>query len=133
LPEGHRQNSGKIEVSVWGGALREGSFVFAAPHETHPWIYVTWRDPNGQWVPGRVETKYIKPYGKGAKGPHRRINPAMAKKGDPAVTVKPGETIWSIAEAHDVGPRQIEQLNSQFIDPNLILPGDDVYLPHHRA
>jgi len=116
------------------GVLREGSFVMAAPNDKNPWIYVTGRDASGQAIQGWVETKYIKPHPAGAEGPHGRINPALAKKGDPAVTVQPGESIWSIAETHGFAPPLIERLNSPtFIDPNLIFPGDDVYLPRRPA
>ena len=43
--------------------------------------------------------------------------------------VKSGETIWSIAHAHDVAPDTLQQAN-RVSDPNLIYPGDSLVIPN---
>lgn len=44
-------------------------------------------------------------------------------------TVVPGDTLWKIAVNYQVGLREIKDANTQFKNPDLIYPGDNVYIP----
>ncbi len=44
-------------------------------------------------------------------------------------TVKPGDTLWKISVKYQVGLSEIISSNPQFKNPNLIYPGDKVYVP----
>ena len=48
---------------------------------------------------------------------------------DPTVTVAPGDTLSSIADAHATTYIQIFDANDQVQDPNLIHPGDTLKIP----
>lgn len=44
-------------------------------------------------------------------------------------TVQKGDTLWLISKAYQVGISEIIEANPQFENPNLIYPGDKVYIP----
>lgn len=44
-------------------------------------------------------------------------------------TVQKGDTLWLISKAYQVGISEIIEANSQFENPDLIYPGDTVYIP----
>lgn len=44
-------------------------------------------------------------------------------------TVQPGDSLWIIAKKYQVGISEIIGANKQFTNPNLIYPGDKVYVP----
>jgi uncharacterized YkwD family protein/spore coat assembly protein SafA len=44
-------------------------------------------------------------------------------------TVKSGDTLWIIAQRYQVGLSEIISANQQFKNPNLIYPGQKVYIP----
>ncbi len=44
-------------------------------------------------------------------------------------TVRPGDTLWKIAQMYKVGLSEIVNANPQFEDPNLIMIGDKVTVP----
>ena len=44
-------------------------------------------------------------------------------------TVKKGDCLWKIAKSHNFKLRQIINANSHFENPDLIYPGDKVYMP----
>lgn len=46
-----------------------------------------------------------------------------------AYTVKSGDTLWKIAVKYQVGVSEIIAANTQFKNPNLIYPGQKVYVP----
>ncbi len=46
-----------------------------------------------------------------------------------AHTVVKGDTLWKIAVKYEVGLSEIIELNKQFKNPNLIYPGQIVYIP----
>ncbi|OEH93921.1 SafA/ExsA family spore coat assembly protein [Bacillus solimangrovi] len=43
--------------------------------------------------------------------------------------VQPGDTLWIISNRYDVSLSEVIQTNQQFSNPNLIYPGDKVYVP----
>lgn len=44
-------------------------------------------------------------------------------------TVQKGDTLWEISKKYKVGISEIINANPQFKDPNMIYPGDKVYVP----
>ncbi len=44
-------------------------------------------------------------------------------------TVKPGDTLWFISVRYQVGLQELIAANPQFTNPDLIYPGDKVYVP----
>ncbi len=44
-------------------------------------------------------------------------------------TVQKGDTLWKISKKYQVGISEIVSANTQFKNPNLIYPGDKVYVP----
>ncbi len=44
-------------------------------------------------------------------------------------TVQKGDTLWLISKKYQVGISEIVNANKQFANPNLIYPGDKVYIP----
>src|SRR5690606_11808900 len=44
-------------------------------------------------------------------------------------TVQPGDSLWKISLKYQVGLSEIINANPQFKNPNLIYPGDKVYVP----
>ncbi len=44
-------------------------------------------------------------------------------------TVQKGDTLWIISKKYQVGISEIVESNKQFANPNLIYPGDKVYIP----
>lgn len=47
--------------------------------------------------------------------------------------VQPGDSLWKIAVRYQVGISEIIQANPQFKNPNLIYPGQKVYIPNFDA
>lgn len=45
-----------------------------------------------------------------------------------SVTVQKGNTLWGIAQSHGLSLQQVEQLNPQIKNPNLIYPGEEVFI-----
>lgn len=43
--------------------------------------------------------------------------------------VQKGDTLWEISKKYQVGISEIVSANTQFANPNLIYPGDTVYIP----
>ncbi len=44
-------------------------------------------------------------------------------------TVQKGDTLWKISKKYQVGISEIISANKQFANPNMIYPGDKVYIP----
>jgi hypothetical protein len=62
--------------------------------------------------------------------PSGRADPALAREGYKAVTVRSGDTIWGIAAQNDANAEATVALNAAHIaNPNLIFAGDVIYLP----
>jgi uncharacterized YkwD family protein/spore coat assembly protein SafA len=49
---------------------------------------------------------------------------------DLVYTVKPGDTLWKIAVANQIGLSELIAKNPQFKNPNLIYPGNKVNIPN---
>jgi len=48
--------------------------------------------------------------------------------------VQRGDSLWKIAQKYQIGLSEIIQANPQFKNPNLIYPGQKVYIPNiHRC
>jgi hypothetical protein len=118
------------------GVLREGSFVETTGRQRTSdgvsFDQVQLADGKDAWIAGA----YL-----GAAPPSGALNssggrydPKLARAGLRAVVVRPGDTIWGIAAFHDVSPSATIALNKGHIeDPNLIFPGDVIYLPTTAA
>ncbi|MFB5193264.1 cell wall hydrolase [Alicyclobacillus fastidiosus] len=68
------------------------------------------------------------------------ITAAVTTLGIPAVvlaaatyTVRPGDSLWSIAHSHGITLAQLESANPQLSDYNQIHPGEDIVLPNGQT
>ncbi|GMA64440.1 cell wall hydrolase [Alicyclobacillus fastidiosus] len=68
------------------------------------------------------------------------ITSAVTTLGIPAVvlaaatyTVRPGDSLWSIAQSHDITLAQLESANPQLSDYSQIQPGEDITLPNGQT
>jgi LysM repeat protein len=92
------------------------------------WIEVSGRTADGRTQTGWVAADLTEARSTGAQGPTGRINPVLADH--PTHVVAPGDTLASIAALHGVPLASLVVLNSGHLaDPDLIFPGDTVYLP----
>jgi LysM domain len=95
----------------------------------HSWVQVTGPDSDRRTVTGWVAAQYVTPHPQGGENATGRIDQAEQGQGDIAVTVRPGDTIDGIAARYGKDPAQAAVVNNgHIIDPNLIFPGDTVYL-----
>jgi hypothetical protein len=95
----------------------------------HEWVQVTGPDSDRQTVTGWVAAQYVRPHAQGGEDATGRIDQTLRSRGYIAVTVQPGDTIDDIAARYGTDPTQAVAVNGHIIDPNLIFPGDTVYLP----
>jgi hypothetical protein len=117
------------------GAFSSGTFVettgqTAVDARGHAWVQVTGPDSGRKTVTGWVATQYVTPHAQGGEDATGRIDQTLRGRGYIAVTVRPGDTIDGIAARYGRDARQAVAVNDgHIIDPNLIFPGDTVYLP----
>jgi hypothetical protein len=116
------RSRGSIDAPIQG-AFEPGVFVDRIGYrqhtspDGHTWIYVRGRDSNGVLVTGWVALAFVRRY-----PPRPGLRP---------VTVRPGQTMSSIALEHNVSLDVLQRLNADHIpDPSKIFPGDVVYLPN---
>jgi hypothetical protein len=118
------------------GAFSSGTFVqttgrTALDPQGHEWVQVTGPDSDRQTVTGWVAAQYVTPHAQGGENATGRIDQTLRGQGYIAVTVQPGDTIDGIAARYGIDPTQAIAVNDgHIIDPNLIFPGDTVYLPN---
>ena len=116
-------------------AFQNGTFLqptdqSATDRKGNHWIEVTGLDANDKHLQGWVNAAYVGPHKVGAMSDTGRINPDLEKQGYQTRTVKPGDTIWDVAHREGVNFQDMVKLNSaHLIDPNLIFPGDTLYIP----
>jgi hypothetical protein len=115
------RSHGSIEAPI-KGAFEPGVFVDRIGQRQHTspdgrtWIHVSGRDSNGLLVTGWVAQRFVRYY--------------PPRPGLRSFTVRPGQTMSSIAFEHSVSPDALERLNADHIPvPSRIFPGDVVYLP----
>lgn len=116
-------------------AFQSGTFLQptgqqATDAQGNQWIEVTGLDANDKHVQGWVSAQYVQTHAAGAMDDTGRINPDLDKQGYSTHTVVPGDTIWDVAKREGVDFQEMVALNSDhLIDPNLIFPGDTLYIP----
>ncbi len=121
--------------SAKNGVFQHGTFLDPTGREAQDagggkWLEVTGLDDQDQVKTGWVSGDYVEPHAAGGMDGQGRMDPDLAAQGYRAVTVQPGDTVWSIAQANGADPRETVALNKDhLIDPNLIFPGDKVYIP----
>ncbi len=96
------------------------------------WIPVVGRDQGRRSVTGFVREDLVVSHAAGDKGPEGRFDPGLERQGYFAVEVQRTDTLRDICLRHGVSEDEIDDviaLNHQIIDPDLIYPGDTVYLP----
>jgi Bacterial SH3 domain/LysM domain len=117
------------------GAFTSGTFVettgqTAVDAGGRGWVQVTGPDTDRQTVTGWVAAQYVTPHPQGGENATGRIDQTEEGQGYIAVTVRSGDTIDGIAARYGKDPTQAVVVNDgHIIDPNLIFPGDTVYLP----
>jgi len=117
------------------GVLQHGTFAQptgerATDATGREWVEVRSSDDRDRPVQGWVAAEYTAPHPAGAMDATGRINPELEAAGYREVPVAPGDTIWDIARREGTDFQETVALNSDHvIDPNLIFPGDTVYLP----
>jgi hypothetical protein len=116
------------------GAFSSGTFVqttgqTAVDAQGHTWVQVTGPDFARQTVTGWVAAQYVTPHAQGGEDATGRIDQTLRSQGYIGVKVQPGDTIDGIAARYSKDPTQAVVVNNgHIIDPNLIFPGDTVYL-----
>jgi hypothetical protein len=116
------------------GAFTSGTFVEATGQNAvdargDTWVQVTGPDSDRRTVTGWVAAQYVTPHPQGGENATGRIDQIEQGQGYIAVTVRPGDTIDGIAARYGKDPAQAVVVNDgHIIDPNLIFPGDTVYL-----
>jgi hypothetical protein len=114
------------------GTLRAGSLVRpTGRHATTAGVRfeVVYGSNNGKPLTGWVAAEYLRVHREGAMNASGdRYNPALTGPRYVAVTVEPGDTLASIAARNNADLAETEKLNDQIADPNVIYPGDTVYL-----
>ena len=119
------------------GAFTSGTFVQTAGQRAvdahgNQWVRVTGPDAARKSVTGWVEAKYVTPHAQGGENATGRIDQSL--RGYIPITVRPGDTVDGIAGRYGKDPGQAVAVNQgHVIDPNLIFPGDTVYLPSGAA
>jgi hypothetical protein len=117
------------------GSLSNGSFVVAtsAPAvsaDGENWIEVTGRSSGGETVKGWIARAFVAPHPGGAEGQTGRIDPLLQRRGVSTVKVARDDTLSEIATGHRVSLATLEAENAAHVlDPDLIYPGDIIYLP----
>ncbi len=117
------------------GAIFSGSFVHATGKTStdasgNTWFQVSGTDMNDDPVEGWVEARYLAQHPQGALRGTGRIEPSQGPPAYRPVVVQPGETVFGIAQENGVPVSALENSNRQhIIDPNLIFPGDVIYVP----
>jgi LysM domain/Bacterial SH3 domain len=117
------------------GAIFSGSFVQATGKTStdasgNTWFQVSGTDMNDDPVEGWVEARYLAQHPQGALRGTGRIEPSQGPPAYRPVVVQPGETVFGIAQENGVPVSALENSNRQhIIDPNLIFPGDVIYVP----
>ncbi|NJM34240.1 MAG: LysM peptidoglycan-binding domain-containing protein [Rhodomicrobium sp.] len=116
-------------------AFQNGTFVTPTGQEAQDaggrgWVEVSGLDANDRIVTGWVAAEHVRPHEQGAMDEQGRINPELEERGFTAHTVAEGDTMWDLARRDGVNFRDMLELNrDHLIDPNLIFPGDTVYIP----
>jgi hypothetical protein len=117
------------------GAFSGGTFVqtagkTATDAQGNRWVQVNGPVSDRQTMTGWVEAQYVTPHAQGGENATGRIDQTLRGQGHIATTVHPGDTIDGIAGRYGKDPAgAIVVNNGHIIDPNLIFPGDTVYLP----
>jgi hypothetical protein len=120
-------------------AIFNGSFVEATGATKTDAQHNLWRQVNatgmdGRHVTGWVEAQYIAPHPQGSLDGAGRIDRDRELGGYIPHVVQQGENLSEIAARYGVNLAQIENSNGQhIIDPSLIFPGDEVYIPSSVA
>ncbi len=117
------------------GAFSSGTYVrttgqTATDAQGNAWVQVAGPDSSRHAVIGWVAAQYVTPHPQGGEDANGRIDQTLRSQGYVAVSVQPGDTIDGIAARYSMDPAQAVVVNDgHIIDPNLIFPGDTVYLP----
>jgi len=117
------------------GAFTSGTFVHtsgqrAVDAQGNQWVRVSGPDSDRKSVTGWVEAKYVTPHADGGENASGRIDRSLRGSGYVPVTVRPGDTVDGIAARYGKDPEQAVAVNhGHIIEPDLIFPGDTVYLP----
>lgn len=117
------------------GAFSSGTFVQTTGKtgtdvQGNQWVQVTGPISDRQTMTGWVEAQYVMPHARGGENATGRVDQTLRGRGYTPVTVHPGDTIDGIATRYGKDPAQAVVVNDgHIIDPNLIFPGDAVYLP----
>jgi hypothetical protein len=96
------------------------------------WLEVRGPDVNRTPVQGWVAADFVTAHADGREGPTGRTDFELRQLGYTPVTVKPGDTVNAIAARFGLSAKESVVLNrdNHVIDPDLIFPGDTVYLPN---
>ncbi|WP_376091789.1 LysM peptidoglycan-binding domain-containing protein [Roseomonas sp. CCTCC AB2023176] len=121
------------------GVLQHGTFAQptgqrATDGTGREWVEVRSTDVADKPIQGWVAAEYTAPHPEGGMDATGRINPDLEHAGYREVQVKPGDTIWDISRREGTDFHETVALNrDHIIQPDLIFPGDTVYLPGPQA
>ncbi|WP_376091798.1 LysM peptidoglycan-binding domain-containing protein [Roseomonas sp. CCTCC AB2023176] len=121
------------------GVLQHGTFAEPTGREARDatgraWIELRSTDVADRPITGWVAAEYTAPHPAGAMDATGRTNPDLADAGYRPVQVEAGDTLWDVARREGVDFQELLALNrDHLIRPDLIFPGDTVYVPAPRG
>jgi hypothetical protein len=129
--DGVNERAAASPAAPIAGTLREGSYVDAIGRRGTANGVVFDEVKLGRTRSAWIDAADLASHPAGATNSSGgRYDPLLAKEGLASVVVIPGNTIFGIAAFHDVSPSATIALNAAHIeDPNVIYPGDIIYLP----
>jgi hypothetical protein len=116
--------------------LYHGTFIQATGTESkdgqgNTWLEVSGTDVNDQPAKGWVRGDLVAEHPEGAMDETGRINPDLEAAGYRQITVVDEDNLWDLAQAQGVDIDKTVELNqTHIIEPDLIFPGDTVYVPN---
>ncbi|GLS46833.1 hypothetical protein GCM10007884_48300 [Methylobacterium brachythecii] len=134
-PDGVNVRTGPSTTAAEAGVLRHGTFVTATGQRRtdangQEWVQVRGPDPAERPVEGWVDGAYLQAHPDGAMGPNGRIDPALEKQRYASRDLRPGDSLWDVAQREGVDFRDTVELNKDhLIEPGRVFAGDRVYLP----
>jgi hypothetical protein len=115
---------------LYHGTFIEPTGATATDSQGNLWVEVSGPDVNDKQSSGWVRADLVEDHPQGAMDETGRINPDLESSGYSEIRVTDGDNLWDLAHAQGVEFDEMVELNSaHLIAPDLIFPGDTVYVP----
>ncbi|WP_175488819.1 scabin-related ADP-ribosyltransferase [Modicisalibacter muralis] len=119
----------RIVMTFTHGTFLEETGPREADADGNAWVPVRGMSQAGKEQAGWVMARYVDENASGAMIESGRVNPELEEENYVSVDVYPKETLASIAVAHDRDIAEVVSLNNHIVDPEILYPGDRIYLP----